>query len=358
LAGPQDATAGGLVSVDKMPRQPVSVTDFAGIEAGHGTARERLAEIRRQFSEGEFVQVGSGAVKIFRNATTKAFVAVYECRVPGLSKDDLYSLAEFSRDTKMRNKYDDMFDYGETLASVPNSRSRILRQCMKKVGPISAREFLVGSYIGDIDDGAVYAIATSIEVESYPEESDSECVRGNVICGGFAVNYDDSQGLLTVHFYSQADIKGNMPEWVVQLGAKSAMVMVEPMTKTWLDLRARSPQDATVGRDLNLELIQSFLDATVRGDADTVMQLCTDDFFYKTHAKTTDSLAAAKERLRTKVPAPSKVTKELIEESDGVFVREIVIKPVPFVTVGLRQEFELRPTEGGMRLCRAEYIKQ
>ena len=55
------------------------------------------------------------------------------------------------------------------------------------------------------------------------------------------MNYDDSQGLLTVHFYSQADIKGKMPEWVVQLGAKSAMVMVEPMTQKWLELRARSP---------------------------------------------------------------------------------------------------------------------
>jgi hypothetical protein len=110
---------------------------------------------------------------------------------------------------------------------------------MKKVGPVSAREFLVGSYIGDIDDGAVYAIATSIEVESYPEESDSKYVRGNVICGGFVVKYDDSQGLLSVHFYSHADIKGKMPEWAVQLGAKSAMVMVEPMTQMWLELRAR-----------------------------------------------------------------------------------------------------------------------
>jgi hypothetical protein len=239
LAGPLDAAVGSLVSVDQIPRQPVSATDFAQIEARHGTARERLAEIRRQFREGEFVQVGGGAAKIFRNATTKAFVAVYECKVPGLSKDDLYSLAEFSRDMKMRNLYDNMFDYGETLVSVPNSRTCILRQCMKKVLMISPREFLVSSYMGDFDDGDVYAIGIGVDVESYPEESDSKYVRGNLICGGYAVKYDTTKELLSVHFYAQVDINGNVPEWAVQMGQKSAMVAVQPMTQKWLELRAR-----------------------------------------------------------------------------------------------------------------------
>ena len=41
------------------------------------------------------------------------------------------------------------------------------------------------------------------------------------------------------------------------------------------------------------------------------------------------------------------------EESDGIFVREIVVKPIPFVTVTVRQEFEIRATDDGVRLCRA-----
>ena len=113
-----------------------------------------------------------------------------------------------------------------------------------------------------------------------------------------------------------------------------------------------------VRKQLHLELVKSFLAATERGDAKSAMAACTDDFLYKTHRATTESLAAAEERLHTKVPAPNKVTKELDEESEGIFVREIVVKPVPFVTVTVRQEFEVRNLEGGaVRLCRAEYIK-
>ena len=76
-------------------------------------------------------------------------------------------------------------------------------------------------------------------------------------------------------------------------------------------------------------------------------------------AVTTTSLAAAEDRLRTKVPAPAKVTQELTEAGPDIFVREIVVKPVPFVSVAVRQEFEVRATsDGGVRLCRAEYIKK
>lgn len=55
---------------------------------------------------------------------------------------------------------------------------------------------------------------------------------------------------------------------------------------------------------------------------------------------------------------PRQVTTPLHEESPTVLVREIVVKPVPFVTVAVRQEFELREADGGLRLCRAEYTKQ
>lgn len=106
-------------------------------------------------------------------------------------------------------------------------------------------------------------------------------------------------------------------------------------------------------------LIESFVEATERGDAAAAMKCCTEDFLYKTHRATTDSLAAAEDRLRTKVPAPAKVTQELTEAGPDIFVREIVVKPVPFVTVAVRQEFEVRATsDGGVRLCRAEYIKK
>ena len=106
------------------------------------------------------------------------------------------------------------------------------------------------------------------------------------------------------------------------------------------------------------QLIQSFVAATERGDAAAASKLCTDDFLYKTHSATTVSLAAAEERLHTKCPAPAKVTKALHVVSPTVLVREIVVKPVPFITVAVRQEFEVRDTDGAMRLCRAEYIKQ
>ena len=57
---------------------------------------------------------------------------------------------------------------------------------------------------------------------------------------------------------------------------------------------------------LRLELVRSFVAATERGDAATLMQLCTDDFLYKTHRATTSSLLAAKDRFATRLPAPSK----------------------------------------------------
>merc|ERR1711935_193268 len=111
---------------------------------------------------------------------------------------------------------------------------------------------------------------------------------------------------------------------------------------------------------LRLELVRSFVEATERGDAATLMQLCTDDFLYKTHRATTSSLLAAKDRFATRLPAPSKVTNELRVESPDLLVRDIVVKPVPFVTVSIRQEFEVRSLQlhGGLKLCRAEFIKQ
>ena len=41
-------------------------------------------------------------------------------------------------------------------------------------------------------------------------------------------------------------------------------------------------------------------------------------------------------------------------------MREIVVKPVPFITDAIRQEFEVRATSDGPRLSlsRAEYIKK
>ena len=109
---------------------------------------------------------------------------------------------------------------------------------------------------------------------------------------------------------------------------------------------------------VQLDVVRSFVAATERGDAPAAMKLCTDDFVYKTHRATTNSLSAAQDRFRQKVPAPSKVNTALHEESPGVFVRDIVVKPIPIVTVAIRQEFELRTDESGVRLCRAEYIKQ
>ena len=59
------------------------------------------------------------------------------------------------------------------------------------------------------------------------------------------------------------------------------------------------------------QLVQSFVAATERGDAAAALKLITDDFLYKTHSATTESLAAAEERLHTKCPAPAKVTMAL-----------------------------------------------
>lgn len=108
------------------------------------------------------------------------------------------------------------------------------------------------------------------------------------------------------------------------------------------------------------DVVDSFLAATERGDAEAAKAVCAEDLLYKTHSATTDSLADAAKRLKTKVPKPKDVKLELHEESPGVFVREIVVKPVPFVTVGVRQEFEVRctePPEEECELSRAEYTK-
>merc|ERR1719247_1512904 len=128
-----------------------------------------------------------------------------------------------------RSLYDSAFDYGETLVSIPNSRTVILRQCMKKVLMIAPREFVVGSYMGELD-GDVYAIGIGVDVDSFPEESDSKYVRGSLICGGYAVKYDEAKGLLSV------DINGNVPDWAVAIGQKTAMLAVQPMTEKWLEL--------------------------------------------------------------------------------------------------------------------------
>ena len=58
------------------------------------------------------------------------------------------------------------------------------------------------------------------------------------------------------------------------------------------------------------------------------------------------------------MPRPNTITKAFHEESPDVFVRDIVVKPVPFVTVAVRQEFEVRVVEGSLKLSRAEFIKQ
>ena len=112
-----------------------------------------------------------------------------------------------------------------------------------------------------------------------------------------------------------------------------------------------------VRKGLDLELVETFVAATERGLTSAAMALCTEDFIYKTHSATTHSLAEAEERFATKVPVPTAVTKDFHEEHRDVIVREVVVKPVPFVTVTVRQEFELRSVGGGKRLCRAEYIK-
>ena len=134
----------------------------------------------------------------------------------------------------------------------------------------------------------------------------------------------------------------------------TALVLSPPATVARGHARQTSLQMLT-GR----EVVQSFVAATEKGDAVAAAKLCTEDFLYKTHSATTESLAAAQDRLKTKVPVPSKVTSELHEENDGTFVREIVVKPVPFITVAVRQEFEVEcPVVDECQLSRAEFIKQ
>ena len=151
---------------------------------------------------------------------------------------------------------------------------------------------------------------------------------------------------------------------------RSRTMGVDRARKAALTMCAAQRSGIDVERNrLHRDVVESFVAATERGDAAAAMALCTDDFYYKTHRATTDSLAAAEERLHTKTPAPSKVTEELHEDSCTVteelhedactLIREIVVKPIPFVTVTVEQQFEVRNTvDGGAKLCRAEYIKQ
>ena len=111
---------------------------------------------------------------------------------------------------------------------------------------------------------------------------------------------------------------------------------------------------AAAASALQLELVESFLLATERGDAVTLMTMCTDDFLYKTHRATTTTLADAEERFHTKVPPPTKVTTPLGAGAEpDTFERVINVKPVPFVNVNVHQLFTVR----GNKLARAEYIK-
>ena len=111
---------------------------------------------------------------------------------------------------------------------------------------------------------------------------------------------------------------------------------------------------AAAASALQLELVESFLLATERGDAETLMTMCTDDFLYKTHRATTTTLADAEERFHTKVPPPTKVTTPLGAGAEpDTFERVINVKPVPFVNVNVHQLFTVR----GNKLARAEYIK-
>ena len=111
---------------------------------------------------------------------------------------------------------------------------------------------------------------------------------------------------------------------------------------------------AAAASALQLELVESFLLATERGDAETLMTMCTDDFLYKTHRATTTTLADAEERFHTKVPPPTKVTTPLGAGAEpDTFERVINVKPVPFVNVNVHQLFTVR----GNKVARAEYIK-
>ena len=78
---------------------------------------------------------------------------------------------------------------------------------------------------------------------------------------------------------------------------------------------AAEPSDssaaAAVATVTPAQLVESFVAATERGDAAAALKLITDDFLYKTHSATTESLAAAEERLHTKCPAPAKVATAL-----------------------------------------------
>ena len=105
------------------------------------------------------------------------------------------------------------------------------------------------------------------------------------------------------------------------------------------------------------DLIEAWFVATERGDASGAMELVTDDFYYQTHRATSDSRDAAEERLHAKTPSPAKITEELHAEGPGIYVREIVVKPIPFVTVAVRQEFTVRNVDGAPKLSKAVYIK-
>ena len=74
---------------------------------------------------------------------------------------------------------------------------------------------------------------------------------------------------------------------------------------------AVEPSDSSAAAVTPAQLVESFVAATERGDAAAALKLITDDFLYKTHSATTESLAAAEERLHTRCPAPAKVATAL-----------------------------------------------
>jgi hypothetical protein len=137
-----------------------------------------------------------------------------------------------------------MFNSAETVATCRRDSDcshavELLWQTVKKVLTISARDFTVVSDIQE-HEGRVYTAGMSVRLDAWPAGKDKAFVRGQVHCGGTVMAYDAESSTLTVHYYTQVDVKGSFPDWVIAAGEQGAIKMVKKLTDLWVTERPES----------------------------------------------------------------------------------------------------------------------
>jgi len=115
-----------------------------------------------------------------------------------------------------------------------------------------------------------------------------------------------------------------------------------------------SSRDASSVFSSDEAIIERFLEARARGDAKGAIALCHPDFTF-TSPRSTYRLGDAHEAFAKAFP-PIKVRQKLSRKG-SLWTQHASFSPVAFVTVRVRQTFELKRHNGRMKIVRVEHAK-